>query len=177
MVACAKKLIIERNTAGQCRTGSHGGEAAIRQGVVTIDRAQHQAIGGKLDRGNVLDQAAEPSNRHLLRYGNNTVSGLRLQPRNREIIRWRSRCAKPLRQQDNSLFLIRCDRRPADKTLATGRDTEEITILQGGAVFFVPFYLRGDLLFLLRGKLAQIQFISQNTEGSDIETGGKRCLP
>lgn len=177
MVACAKKLIIERNTAGQCRTGSHGGEAAIRQGVVTIDRAQHQAIGGNLDRGNVLDQATEPSNRHLLRYGNNTVSGLRLQPRNREIVRWRSRRTKPLRQQDSSLFLIRCDHRPTDKPLTTSGNTEEITILQGGAVFFVPFYLRGDLLFLLRGKLAQIQFISQNTEGSDIEAGRERCLP
>ena len=135
MVACTKKLIIERNTAGQCRTGSRCGKAAIRQGVVTVDRTQHQAISRKLDRGNVLDQAAKPGNRHLLRNCCDTVSGLRLQPRNRKIIRRRSRCAKPLCQQNDRLLLIRRDCRTADKSLAAGDDTEEITVLQGRAVF------------------------------------------
>ena len=75
------------------------------------------------------------------------------------------------------MFLIRCDHRPADKLLTTGGNTVEISVLQGGAVFFVPFYLRGDLLFLLRGKLAQIQLVPQNAEGGDIEAGGKGRLP
>ena len=37
--------------------------------------------------------------------------------------------------------------------------------------------LRGDLLFLLRGKLSQIHFIPQCTEGRNIKAGRKRRRP
>ena len=177
MIAGAKELVIERNACGKRRTGSLRGKAAVRQRIMPVKSAHYKSVGRELDGSNMLNQSTEAGNRYLLRHRCDAVACCGQKCGNGEIIRRRCSHAKPLCQQNDCLTSIRRDRRPTDKLPPPGGDTEEIAVLQGGTVFFVPFYLLGNLFLLLWGELSQIQLVPQCTEGGDIEAGGKRRLP
>ena len=177
MVACAEKLIVKRNARSQRRTADLCRKVAVRQGIVPVDSTHDQTVSRQLHRRDMLHQPPEPGNCHLLRDCRHPVTGIGPQAGNRKDIRRGRRTAKRLRQQHHRPVPVRRDRRPAEKILSPGRYPQKRPVLQDGPVLPVPFDLCGDLLFLLRGKLSQIHFIPQCTEGRNIKAGRKRRRP
>ncbi len=128
--------------------------------------------GFDLEGDVVVDQGSKTFDIHVLLPGNDFIEGVFIQPLQGYRFESSAALLNLLEVAQEPLFPVFRNDRPYRMIRGKGRkNPPHLTELKEKAVFFVEGHLIFNHLFIEVGKLRQVQFISQDSEGGNVEPG------
>ena len=156
---------LEQDAAHEGRTGEGQILLTVFQGEAAVHRADHEAVGVQVHRGDMLHQTAELAHTDRLGQGGDFIDLILLKALHPKLLIAGSRVDQPVEHAAQGHGPV------AD--LPAGLRPPEDTELEDLAVLLIKLRLGQDLLFLHRQQMLQIQLIAQAPEEGHIAPGSQ----